>query len=220
MIIIPDCPLGYLPFDVLLTRQEEPQNKSVNYAQLPYLLRDYRVRYEYSATLLKAQKGEGSSEAGVSYAGFAPVYEEELLAKSTTNRNIQGNFGNLVYNQEEVSFARNLLGGISFEGETATEQAFKEHARQSNLIHLAMHAFTDDQNPEYSGMIFTAQHSEEDDFLYAYELYNMRLHAQLAVLSACETGTGTLPGRRDSQSGTGFQICGLSECSHEPVEGK
>lgn len=42
-------------------------------------------------------------------------------------------------------------------------------------------------------MAFTSQHtSEEDDFLYAYELYNMRLHTDLAILSAYETGTGTL----------------------------
>ena len=44
-----------------------------------------------------------------------------------------------------------------------------------------------------SKLIFAQTKSDkEDNFLHAYEIYNMQLTIQLAVLSACETGFGKL----------------------------
>ena len=54
-----------------------------------------------------------------------------------------------------------------------------------------MHGFTDEANPANSKLVFyNTQDTVEDGSLHAYELYNLRLNAQLAVLSACKTGTG------------------------------
>jgi CHAT domain-containing protein len=57
-----------------------------------------------------------------------------------------------------------------------------------------MHALIDDNNPMNSRLAFArdATDSLEDGYLNAYELYNMELSADLAVLSACETGFGSL----------------------------
>ena len=198
LIILPDGPLGYLPFDILLTHKKGGDKEKADYASLPYMMKQYRIRYEYSATLLTAQAAVEREKATINYAGFAPVYrKEDALAKmddqDDVTRGDRSKFGNLAHNQEEVSYAKKLFGGIAFEGEAATEQAFKQYAGQSNVLHLSMHAFTNDQHPEYSGMVFTARNdTAEDDFLYAYELYNMQLQADLAILSACETGAGTL----------------------------
>src|SRR5665811_1040403 len=58
---------------------------------------------------------------------------------------------------------------------------------------LSMHAFLDDINPLYSKFVFTqSQDKVEDDSLTIAEIYNMKFNAQLAVLSACETGDGAL----------------------------
>lgn len=73
----------------------------------------------------------------------------------------------------------------------ATEDAFKENAGRFGIIHLATHVILDDKEPLYSKFVFSRNpNSDEDGFLNLYELYNMKLHANMAVLSACYTGTG------------------------------
>ena len=75
----------------------------------------------------------------------------------------------------------------------ASEANFKAKASDFGILHLAMHAFTVDQNPLFSRLIFTpASDTTEDNFLHAIELYNMKLHAQMTVLSACNTGLGAV----------------------------
>ena len=59
-----------------------------------------------------------------------------------------------------------------------------------------MHGFVNNDDPSFSAMIFTPDDSlkglgyDHDGLLYLHELYNLPLIADLAVLSACETGGG------------------------------
>ena len=55
-----------------------------------------------------------------------------------------------------------------------------------------MHGEVHDKNPLYAQLIFTDASDEEDGRLYAHELYSLPLNADLAVLSACNTGAGEL----------------------------
>ena len=195
LIIIPDGLLGYLPFDVLLT--EKPATTRANYQQLPYLVKQYPVSYEHSATLLTAPPAQQQPTA-YSYVGFAPSYHEAPLAESrevrTTLDGQMLGLGQLRYNREEVAFASDLFEGNTYVGAAATEAQFKQQAGQSQLLHLSMHAYAHDENDDFSGLIFTQQSdtTQEDGFLHSNELYNLSLNAELAVLSACETGIGTL----------------------------
>jgi CHAT domain-containing protein len=51
----------------------------------------------------------------------------------------------------------------------------------------------DDQNPMYSNLAFGKDQSvKEDGYLNTFELFNMKLNARMAVLSACNTGVGAL----------------------------
>ena len=54
-----------------------------------------------------------------------------------------------------------------------------------------MHGLIDDDNPMFSKLIFSSvTDTSQDRYLNTYEIYNMSLNADLAVLSACNTGTG------------------------------
>ena len=74
-----------------------------------------------------------------------------------------------------------------------------------------MHAYANNENDDFSGLIFTQQPDtvREDGFLHANELYNLSLNSELAVLSACETGIGTLaPGEGIMSLGRAFKYAG------------
>src|SRR6266851_735559 len=66
-------------------------------------------------------------------------------------------------------------------GEAATEQAFRRHAPEADIIHLASHAVYRQDNPMFSAIRLA------DGWLSLYDLYSMRLRAALVTLSACET---------------------------------
>ena len=194
LIIIPDGILGYLPFDLLISA---PPTENDNFSSLPYLLKDYNIRYAYSATLLLDKYKQKHSSRQL-YAGYAPQYiSEELFADNTSPTRIyapyRSGFAALQNNQQEVQEAAQLFEGISLLGARASEAAFKQDAHKYQILHLAMHTLINDSLPLYSGLVFSQdQDSLEDDFLYAYELYNMQLNAELAVLSACQTGIGKI----------------------------
>jgi CHAT domain-containing protein len=76
-------------------------------------------------------------------------------------------------------------------GTNATEEEFKERYMDYAVLHLAMHTITDKNNSMNSCLIFTpGADRKEDGILFSHEIYNLSMNARLAVLSACETGSG------------------------------
>ncbi|MEM6699922.1 MAG: CHAT domain-containing protein, partial [Bacteroidota bacterium] len=185
LIIVPDGLTAFLPFEILLNKSAD--STQINYTNLPYLLKDHTIRQAYSATLLLQQ--DNYKKNGQGLLAYAPQY---VPAKNKILATRDG-FTALKFTQEEVAHIASVSNGIALTKDKATERSFKEKAGDAKILHLAMHAFSNDKNPDYSGLIFTKTlDSLEDDILHAYELYNMNLKAELAVLSACNTGAGKL----------------------------
>ena len=207
LYLIPDGMLNYLSFEALLT---EPVEEFLSYSDLPYVLKSYQISYAYSSRLLFSQ---GNSQVSTSFLGFAPDYGDQFSQKVST-RFVDSldleRLPPLMYNQSEVESLQTLMRGKAFLGKEAREEIFKQKAPEADILHLAMHALADDHNPLYSGLVFSQVDSLfEDNFLYTYELFNMRLRANLAVLSACNTGIGKIQkGEGMLSLARGFQYAG------------
>lgn len=191
LVIVADGILTYLPFEILLTA--DPTLMS-NYKDLPYLLRDYSVRGLFLASQLKPRVE--SKEFQYQYLGFAPSYSVGQRNESIPERSVPLQLKPLNFNVEEVTEAASFFNGKVFLGNTATEGIFKSESNHGRVIHLSMHGFADDDQPSFSGLAFSKVDTlayngpGNDGFLFLHELYNVSLRADLAVLSACETGLG------------------------------
>ncbi|MEO1348842.1 MAG: tetratricopeptide repeat protein [Cyanobacteria bacterium J06635_15] len=85
-------------------------------------------------------------------------------------------------------------------GAQATEAQIKQQLPSAPLIHLATHGLLEYGNPKSSGVLDVpgalalTSGDGEDGLLTAAEILDMDLQAQLAVLSACDTGRGRITG--------------------------
>jgi CHAT domain-containing protein len=64
---------------------------------------------------------------------------------------------------------------------------------QYRFIHFATHGLLNSDHPELSGLIlslYSPKGERVDGFLRMHEIYNLKLQADLIVLSACQTGIG------------------------------
>lgn len=85
-------------------------------------------------------------------------------------------------------------------GSQATEAAIKQQLPTARLIHLATHGLLDYGDPtaygtiDVPGAIALAPGNGEDGLLTSAEILEMDLQADLAILSACDTGRGRITG--------------------------
>jgi CHAT domain-containing protein/Tfp pilus assembly protein PilF len=192
LILVPDGELLYIPFDVLLTNA--PNTKTLDFRSLPYLIKDHAINYSPSATILFGRK-EAHQKQATDLAAFAPAYDKNYKYKNL----VFGNTDSVVTlfpipgALEEVNRVSKIYNGKVIIGQMASEATFKAEAPNYNILHLSAHTIIDNDNPMYSKLVFSPiMDKKEDGLLNTYELFNMNLHAELAILSACNTGSGKL----------------------------
>jgi CHAT domain-containing protein/Tfp pilus assembly protein PilF len=90
-----------------------------------------------------------------------------------------------------------LLKTQALIGSAATKSAVMKQISQVGIIHLATHGLLDTIAGEVPGAIALAPdrpNQINDGFLTANEIFDLKLNAHLAVLSACSTGKGDITG--------------------------
>jgi CHAT domain-containing protein/predicted negative regulator of RcsB-dependent stress response len=88
-------------------------------------------------------------------------------------------------------------------GAAARESTFKSEAANYRVLHLATHGVFDDSAPMYSSLLLARSVGDhEDGLLEAREIAGLSLHADVVVLSACDTARGRI--------GAGEGVTGLS----------
>jgi len=105
------------------------------------------------------------------------------------------NFFRLKYSGLETKRIASLFKASradAFERERATEDRLKsELLTDYRIIHFATHGLIDDKKPARSSIILSLdQDPAEDGFLQMREVFDLKMNADLVVLSACQTGLG------------------------------
>ncbi len=192
LIIIPDGPLYYLPFEVLLTG---PVNNPKEFGEFPYLIQDHTISYCFSSSMLENLEGKTHIQTPVSEVlAFGPSFTNTASAGRSV-ASVRGDLNDLDYNKDEIEYIKEWFYCKSLVDTLANKQTFLNLARNYRFIHLATHAKVDDKNPDFSFIAFTNGIdtiilSDPEFKLTINELSTLNLNADMVVLSACETGVG------------------------------
>ncbi|WP_430973525.1 CHAT domain-containing protein [Sunxiuqinia rutila] len=190
LVVVPDDKLAYIPFDALLS--EMPDTSKMNFRNLSYLVEDYSISYTYSATLLY-NYFENEKQAENDLLAFAPSYHNDDRDYTVISEYRAGLLP-LPAVTKEVDFISEYVSGDVFKDSLAQEAEFKKRASNYDILHLAMHTLINDTLPMYSKLAFSKPYLDQTDdgWLNTNEIYTMDLKARMAVLSACNTGSGKL----------------------------
>ncbi len=182
LIIIPDEEIAYLPFDAFLKRR--PDSTQINYERLQYLIYHYTFSFGYTSSMIFKKEKRIATRQKV-YA-FSPDYSDSIDKAG-------GGSGDLGGATEEISSIYKWFHGKEYLGEQATETNFKSVMQNDAILHLALHTIADPDNSRYSCLLFdTGTDTVDDGHLYNYEIGISNIKSPMVVLSACNTGTGTL----------------------------
>ncbi|MFP3042602.1 tetratricopeptide repeat protein [Treponema primitia] len=216
IVIVPDGPLMYLPFDVLRENKDKPEFGET-----------YRLSLSpsVSVSVLAAKTGVRRNEPLLAFGGA--VYDRNSASSDRGNRGyvsagngrgitVEGNaydggagqyytdrirWLNLPGTEAEV---RGLLSLTSAQGRSAiftgrdvSEAKVKELSGSGTLrnypvIHFACHGYFNEEVPAMSSIVFSEVsgfvNTAEDGYLTIPEIALLNMDARMVVLSACETG--------------------------------
>jgi CHAT domain-containing protein/tetratricopeptide (TPR) repeat protein len=187
LMIVPDGALGRLPFDALVLRDDR------------YLLERYSVSYVPSATaaiglaqrrqadapgtlVLADPRFAGETSAG---AAGADVFRGAMAGRAALPR-LRGSA------REARAVARYSDAALVRRRADASEAWVKQNSLTPyGVLHFATHALVDEGSVTNTALAL-APGDGEDGFVNAGELLNLKLAADLVVLSACRTAGGVL----------------------------
>ena len=195
LTIAADNTLWDLPFQALVTNGNR------------FMMEDAAIAYTPSLTVLremtKRRKSNEAAPANLLALGNPFLGNETVKRAALTLRD--GKLEPLPEAEQEVKALGRLYGGARskvYIGADAREDRVKSEARGARILHFATHGILNNASPMYSHLALAEGGAGEDGLLEAWELMQMDLQADLAVLSACETARGRI--------GAGEGMIGLS----------
>lgn len=215
LIVSPDGPLLLIPFEALLTAPAPASGGTGPggrlWGDLPYLLLDRSITYVPSASVLAELRDARAVEpppAGKLFVGFGdPVYgpvggaapAEAQVSGPVTRALWQAGLASPVRLEASRREIEEIAGlyredqvRLFLDGEASEENVKSSpELRTARRIHFAVHGFLNERKPELSGLVL-AQDGDprQDGLLQVFEIFNLELHADLVVLSACDTALG------------------------------
>ncbi|SHI84506.1 CHAT domain-containing protein [Aquimarina spongiae] len=163
LIVVPDNYLSFIPFEALVTSKELGKRPK-------YLIESSEISYSYSNFFLSPPSITSSQNKTVSLLGFAPVNFKKQGLISLEN------------SATEIMNTNTIFPGKVFLNKDASKENFLNNLADKSIIHLATHA--DGTNAVSPWIAFS------DRKLTLEELYFTENHADLVVLSGCNTSLG------------------------------
>lgn len=200
IVIIPDGVLNYIPFELIPTEQlaqslSKGKDDYNMFKRVPYWLKKASITYNYSPLLYLQAKEHDYSNVPDGFMGFAPDFSN-IESFKLSKRHQQSKYEDLLLSPLEnaaieVKMIGDLTMGSTHVGFDAKESTFKQKASDFGVLHFATHGILNNKYPLYSSLVLLGD-EQEDGLLHTYELYNMKINAELVALSACNTGIGSL----------------------------
>ncbi|HEU4435769.1 MAG TPA: CHAT domain-containing protein, partial [Pyrinomonadaceae bacterium] len=207
LVIVADGALMRLPFEALFLPGTPAQG---DLRKLPYLVRRFAISYSPSASVWAELLNEQRASPPKGFIAFGdPVYEQRTDGAIASALRGGGparvNLQPLPYSRDEISGIAKLFADDDravFFAEDASEENVKapEALSHYRMVHFSTHGYVNEARPRFSGLLLSSprnikqqapnNQSPEDGLLSAYEIFNLKLNADLVVLSACETGLG------------------------------
>jgi CHAT domain-containing protein/Tfp pilus assembly protein PilF len=204
LIIIPDGRIYYLPFETLIRKagKGQPQDR--------YLVELYRISYapSVSALVFLADRSVPAERPkrllAIGDPDYSKIRSKSGKASQTYGQALREVYLDNGFDFSPLPFSKREVMQISkyfpkeqvdlYLEDKAREEVIKKAALEDyQIIHFACHGFQDEEMPLRSALILTLDGDlEEDGFLQVREISNLKLNADLVVLSACQTGRGKL----------------------------
>jgi CHAT domain-containing protein len=151
-----------------------------------FLAEDVAISYHWSGALWQQARAKAATTSySTSYGGFAPEYRTKAALASVMGAEVT----DLPEAREAVRASGAAWKGQVWTGDTIDEALFLREAGKYGVLHLAMHGVMDPNERTKTGLLFPNQ-SDSIDLLNALKISQMELHAQIAILSACNTASG------------------------------
>jgi CHAT domain-containing protein len=214
LVIVPDGALEYVPFAALpLPRPAAGGALAATWRTGNLLAQSHEVVNIPSASVLAVLRRDTASRvpAPRTLAILAdPVFDRtdsrvrlasrahDASSSGVSLRRAPGAaFARLVFSREEAdAIASLVMPGAAFRAtdfEASRATALSGSLGQYRLVHFATHGVIDSERPALSGLVLSLvdQHGAPvDGYVRWHDIYNLKLSADLVVLSACQTALG------------------------------
>jgi CHAT domain-containing protein len=183
LLIVPDGPLWELPFQAL----QDPAGR--------YVIESAAVSYAPSLTILRESLANPRRTSGL--PTLLGIGKANFGAKGARPAVLMSDLAPLPEAERQVRQLSALYGpdrSAIHLGNDATEDRFKTEAPRHRIVHVASHGLFEETSPLYSSIVLSPGDAAaaQDGLLEAWELLDLKLDADLVILSACETGRGRI----------------------------
>ena len=211
LLIVPDGALQYIPFQILLDPDSHAslisQHEIVNQpsaSTLAVLLSEIAARKTAANSIAVFadpvfEAGDPrlnrNAPTGLSHSSELFAVRRALRDAGVTRDGLQ--VPRLLASGREadeitaLAPERTSLKAVGFAANR--DRVFSSELANYRIVHIATHGIIDNERPELSGIVlslFDEQGNSQNGFLRLRDIYNLKLPADLVVLSACQTALG------------------------------
>jgi CHAT domain-containing protein len=129
-------------------------------------------------------------------AAAVPERARRDLARSADETGLDA-FRRLPFTRSEADDIVSLAGGApvlkALDFEASRARATSGELSDYRIVHFATHGLLNNEHPELSGLVLSLVRPDgqpQDGFLRLHDVFNMKLGADVVVLSACRTALG------------------------------